>query len=185
MAKEKQPSKVLDIGCGDGLLPQKLAPFVKSVIAIEPDKKYFFQNRKCLENISNVTLIQENFQDFTSKTTDKFELIIFVASLHHMDLETPLEQVKELLAPKGMLLVVGLAGNKTILDWIISGLHVIPIRIADILHKHNKYHDIIGYKVADSKESLSEIRQQLSKLLPGANIKRAFYYRYLLCWNKQ
>ncbi|MFT4185963.1 MAG: rRNA adenine N-6-methyltransferase family protein [Micrococcaceae bacterium] len=80
IAKEKQPSKVLDVGCGDGLLPQKLAPFAKSVIAIEPDKNIFLKAEEHLENISNVTLIQENFQDFASKTTDKFEVSKFVTS---------------------------------------------------------------------------------------------------------
>jgi 2-polyprenyl-3-methyl-5-hydroxy-6-metoxy-1,4-benzoquinol methylase len=31
--------RVLDIGCGDGLLLQRLAPFAKQVVGIDPDAK--------------------------------------------------------------------------------------------------------------------------------------------------
>lgn len=80
------------------------------------------------------------------------------------------------------MLIVGLSANKSILDFLISGLLVIPIRLMDRLHGGVKD---VGVKIASPKESLSEIRQVTCEVLPNAKIQRQFYYRYLLIWDQE
>jgi hypothetical protein len=40
----------------------------------------------------------------------------------------------------------------------------------------------IGIVVADPQEGLDDIRNMVDEVLPGASVRRALYYRYLLRW---
>jgi SAM-dependent methyltransferase len=69
--------------------------------------------------LANVTIT--SFEDFDPGDA-RFDVITFVASIHHMDLSGALRKALDLLAPGGELLVVGLAADKSILDWTCAGL---------------------------------------------------------------
>jgi len=175
--------RVLDIGCGEGLLIQRLIPVATHVVGIDPDEAAITRAKKRLGLTSNVTLINTDFLTMPVPALhERFDTITCVATLHHMELRTALSKMREFLAPGGRLLVVGLSANKSILDFIISGLLVIPIRIMDRFHGGVKD---FGVKIASPKESLSEIRQVTCEVLPRAKIQRRFYYRYLLIWDKE
>ncbi|AKG35602.1 class I SAM-dependent methyltransferase [Paenibacillus durus] len=180
-AKERG-GRVLDIGCGDGLLLQRLAPFAQQVVGIDPDTQTIARAQTRLASISNVSLINGDFLAMPAPSQKElYSTVICVATLHHMDLRTALSKMRQVLAPGGRLLIVGLAADKSFIDFIISGLLVLPIRFMDRLHGGMQD---VGVRIADPKESLSEIRQAAHEVLPGANIRRRFYYRYLMSWNK-
>lgn len=174
--------RVLDIGCGDGLLLQRLAPFCDWVVGIDPDAKIIERAQKRLTTISNVSLINGDFITTPTPTQkDRYNTVICVATLHHMELRTALSKIHDSLAPGGKLLIVGLAANKSIIDLVISGLLFLPIRFMDRL---NGAVQDIGVRIATPKESISEISQVTQEIMPGAIIQRRFYYRYLLSWKK-
>ncbi|GIQ69698.1 hypothetical protein XYCOK13_25220 [Xylanibacillus composti] len=77
-------------------------------------------------------------------------------------------------------MIIGLAADKSMLDYCISGLYLFPIRLMDRLHGGMQD---IGVRLAEPKESISEIRQVARDVLPGAIIRRRFYYRYSLTWD--
>lgn len=81
----------------------------------------------------------------------------------------------------GILLVVGLAANKTPLDWMLSAAQILPLRIIGRLR--HEAHDT-GMTTAEPKESFGEIRAAARTALPGAIIRRRFYYRYSIMWRK-
>lgn len=184
----------LDVGCGDGLLLQRLAPLCSSVTGIEPHAPSLADARSRLAGAANVTLIESDFMaaDFSAAGVTaaaaedhptggrRFDLIVFVASLHHMQLEPALTKARDLLRPGGDLLVVGLAANTSAWDWAVSGLALPVIRIASRLHGETPD---IGVPIAAPRESLREIRSAARRLLPGARIRRGLYYRYLLRWS--
>jgi len=173
--------RVLDIGCGDGLLLQRLAPFFDRVVGIDPDENAIERAQNRLNTVSNVSLINGDLLSMPiPPQKDRYNTVICVATLHHMELRTALMKMHQFLAPEGRLLIVGLAANKSIIDFIISGLLVLPIRFMDRLK--GGVQDI-GVRIAAPKESLSEIRQVTHEVLPGAVIRRHFYYRYLLSWD--
>ncbi|MFC5402655.1 class I SAM-dependent methyltransferase [Cohnella soli] len=179
---KQRGGRALDIGCGEGLLLQRLAPFVEHAVGIDPDAQIIPRARTRLASVSNVSLINGDFLEMPEPAQrELYSTIVCVATLHHMELRAALQQMGRFLAPGGRLLVVGLAANKSIADFVISGLHVVPIRIMDRLH--GVVQDI-GVRIADPKESLSEIRHVAREVLPGAKIRRRFYYRYLLSWDK-
>lgn len=174
-------SHVLDIGCGDGLLLQKLATRTEHVTGIDPDSSALSQARKRFPDSTEVQVILGNFLTSPELEMGGFDLITCVATLHHMPLIPALERMRDLLAPGGQLRVVGLAANKTISDWIISGLLLVPIRLMSKVRKESGYPDMT---TALPSESLTEIREATARVLPGSRVRRRFYYRYTLAWSK-
>lgn len=169
---------VLDVGCGDGLLIERLAPHSASVTGIEPHAPTLATARSRLTDVPNVTLIGTGFLAFEPGER-RFDLIVFVASLHHMDLTVALRRARDLLRPGGDLLVVGLSANHSAWDWILSGLALPIIRIGSRLHGETYPADV---PVATPRESLRDLRSAARRLLPGVRIRRGLYYRYLLRW---
>ena len=178
----KRGGRILDVGCGDGLLLQRLAPFAQEVVGIDMDKETILLAQKRLKQYSNVSLITGDFLEMPLLSQDEqFSTIICIATLHHMELESALIKMKNSLASGGRLIIIGLAANKSIVDYILAGLSVIPIRIFDRLHGGAKGPPI---RITNPKESISEIRKVVHKILPGAEVKRRFYFRYSMTWNK-
>lgn len=169
---------VLDVGCGDGLLAQRLLPVSRSVTAIDPDPAAVQRARARLRGQAAVCRL--SFHEW-APTEARFDLITFVATLHHMDLRQSLVKARNLLRPGGELAVVGLSANKSGWDWFWSALCLPVVRVSSRVH-----HEIsdIGVAVAPPQESLREIREISGELLPGAGIRRALYYRYLLRWRR-
>lgn len=178
---KKRGGRVLDIGCGDGLLLQRLAPHVQQVVGIDPDPEIIARAHTRLASIPNVVLIEGDFLTIPPPPQEeRYATIICVATLHHMDLRAALLKIRQFLAPGGRLLVIGLAANKTFLDYLLSGLVMLPIRIMDRIHGGMQD---IGVRLAEPKESLREIRRAANEVLPGSIARHRFYYRYLLSWD--
>jgi SAM-dependent methyltransferase len=171
---------VLDVGCGEGLLAQRMAPVSGFVTGIDPDPAAVRRARDRLAGLPNVAVEEVGFDDYDAGSA-RFDLIVFVASLHHLDLRASLTKAQRLLRPGGEIAVVGLSANKTAGDWLWSAVCLPAVRIGSWLHA--EFRDI-GVPVAEPKENLAEIRHIADDVLPGAHIRRALYYRYLLRWQK-
>ena len=169
---------VLDIGCGDGLLAQRLAPVSRSVTGIDPDPVAIGRAAHRLASHRHVAVSEADFHGYHAGAR-RFDLITFVASLHHMGLRTSLVKARQLLTPTGEIAVVGISANKTVRDWVWSALCVPPARLGSWLHSETRN---IGVVVTDPQEGLDEIRRTADEVLPGASVRRALYYRYLLRW---
>ena len=164
---------VLDVGCGDGLLVQRLAGVCREVTGVDNESAALLRART-LPTIQSAT-----FDNFSPDQL--FDTIIFVASLHHMDTRCALIKAKNMLRPGGQILVVGLARNSSLMDWAISGALLPVVKISSYLHKET--HDP-NMRTAAPTLSLRDIRNIANDVLPGAHIRRALYYRYLLRWTK-
>lgn len=169
---------VLDVGGGDGLLAQRLCGVCRSVTAIEPDPAAARRAAERVAAVANVTVVQTDFQRFEPDGR-RFDLVCFVASLHHMDLRTALVKARELLTPNGEIAVVGLSANKSVVDWAWALTCLVPAAIGSRLHHETPD---IGVVMTDPKESLDEIRRTADEVIPGASVRRTLYYRYLLRW---
>jgi 2-polyprenyl-3-methyl-5-hydroxy-6-metoxy-1,4-benzoquinol methylase len=169
---------VLDIGCGDGLLAQRLAPVSRSVTGIDTDPAAIARAADRLASLRHVTVSQADFQDYQAGAR-RFDLITFVASLHHMDLRASLVKARDLLTPTGEIAAVGCSANKTVRDWVWSAMCVPAAPIGSWLHSETRN---IGVFVQDPHEGLDDIRNMVDEVLPEASVRRALYYRYLLRW---
>ena len=182
IARSQRHRDVLDVGCGDGLLLQRLAPMARSLTGIDPDAESLARAEQRLAGVghtTNVALRQGIFPDL--HVDGDFDLITFVASLHHMDLRDSLAGAARLLRPGGDLLVVGLSATRTATDWAWLALIWPWASCASALHK--ELHDA-GVATRDPREDLGTIRAMAGQLLPGVRIRRGLYYRYLLRWTR-
>lgn len=114
--------EVLDIGCGDGLLVEKLATKATRVIGLGPDPQAVSQAQGRLAETPNAQVVLGSSLPALELDGRSFDLITCVATLHHMPLVAALEQMKAKLKPGGRLYIVGLSANKTEWDWIVSGV---------------------------------------------------------------
>jgi 16S rRNA G1207 methylase RsmC len=173
----QQRGDVLDVGCGDGLLAHRLAPVSRSVTGIDPDGTAIQRAADRLAAHKQVTVSREAFDAY--QPGRRFDLITFVASLHHVDLQASLVKAREMLAPMGEIAVVGLSANKTVRDWLWCAMCVPPAWLGSRLHSETRN---VGVVVTDPREGLDDIRRIVDDVLPGASVRRTLYYRYLLRW---
>lgn len=171
---------VLDVGCGDGLLAARLATVSRTVTALEPDPGAERLARARLWSRPDVTVSNHDFLSFDPGER-RFDVITFVASLHHMPLRPALSRARELLTCGGELAVVGLSADKTIGDFAWAASRLPWVRIGSRWHREVRD---VGVVTTDPCENLAEIRGVVRDVLPGAKLRRALYYRYLLRWRK-
>lgn len=170
---------VLDVGCGDGALLELLAGVCERAVGVEADP---LAAQSAAERVgSGGAVICGDFMAAEDLAPTSFDTITCVACLHHMPLEAALTHMAGLLRPSGRLLVIGLAANRSVADWAISALMVIPAKLSGWIHKERTYPDM---RVAQPRESLGEIRAVATRLLPGVRVKRRLYWRYSLEWTK-
>ncbi|WP_366180014.1 methyltransferase [Actinomyces timonensis] len=174
--------RVLDVGCGDGLLAQRLAAVSEEVVGIEADPVTAQRARERLTGVRNADVHRLDVlgADVVG-LLGRFETVTCVAVLHHLPLEAGLERLAELVAPGGRLIVVGLAANRSAWDWLLSAASILPIRIASAWHHESRDIDV---PVVQPRESLAEIRRVAARVLPGSRVRRRFYYRYTLTWER-
>ena len=160
----RRGGRALDVGCGEGLLSARLAGVCREVIGIDSDERALARAQRRLERTPNARVLAHDIMDpDLPGRLGAFETVTCVAVLHHL----PLEE--------------GLAANKNPWDWIVSGLSVLPIRVIGAWHHEARD---IGVVTTRARESLGEIRAAASRILPGARLRRRFYYRYSLVWDR-
>ena len=170
-------ASVLDVGCGDGTLCAYLDDDGRSVTGIDPDEACILtaRARRC-ENAEFLC------GDFLTQPFDrKFDAVVFVASLHHMEMKPAVQKATALLNPGGRLLIVGLAKPSSVRDYLIEALRVIPCAVISRV-KHMKTSEERHIPVSYALPAMNGVRKMMRELLPGATLRYGLYYRYLLKW---
>jgi SAM-dependent methyltransferase len=84
-------ARVLDVGCGDGALVERLAEAGFDSVGVDPNAP------------AAPRLVRERVEDATG--IGRFDAVCSVMALHHADLEPVLESIGGLLRPGGLVLV--------------------------------------------------------------------------------
>jgi 2-polyprenyl-3-methyl-5-hydroxy-6-metoxy-1,4-benzoquinol methylase len=170
---------VLDVGCGEGLLVQRLAAVSRGVVGVDSDPESVRRARERLQSIDNASVELMRFEDLDVDERS-FDVITFVARLHHLLLSETLRKARQILSPGGELAIVSLSANKAIADWTWAALCTPVARVGSWLYRETRN---IGVPVAEPCESLGEIRRVAANdVLPRAVIRRGLHYRYRLLW---
>jgi SAM-dependent methyltransferase len=179
-AARRLKGPILDVGCGDGLLVSKLAPLGDRVLGLDPDFTAVTVARKRCVGFANVEIQQTGFLE-AMMNDGEFALITSVASLHHMDSRLALHRAARLLRPGGVLYIVGIPKLDTRSDFVWARSQMARALIIGRLRREYSPHEI---PTAPSDLSFDEVRALASEVLPGAQVKRAPYYRYTLRWTR-
>lgn len=173
--------RILDAGCGDGALLAYLDDGKKELFGIDIDK--FAIDRAKQENASEkISYDICSFDDIDENR--QFDAIVFVAAIHHMNMNDALQKAKKMLAPGGTLIIVGLAKPSTFGDKVIEAGRVVPSKIITRMRKMQSAEDL-GLTVSFDMPTMDHVRQVIAEELPGASWRQALHYRYLLKWVKE
>ncbi|MGC4942620.1 class I SAM-dependent methyltransferase [Kribbella sp. DT2] len=174
-------TEALDVGCGTGNLVRRLASVFPAVTGIEADVPTAELARRTTEGLANVRILNEPFD---ASHRNRYDLITFVAVLHHLPLHATLEKVRELLRPGGRLVVVGLSRESPAdLPWSVASLILNPV-VGVVVHprRARETPQQMTAPVAMAAESFEEIARTAERVLPGAQLRRALFWRYTLAW---
>lgn len=178
----KNKNKILDVGCGDGTLEFCLANDNNDITGLDIDADILSVANKKNKN-KNVRFIYGNFLEYDFKE-EKYDSIVFVASIHHMDMEKAIIKSKQLLDENGIILIVGLAQPSNVIDWIIEVFRILPSKIISKL-KHIKTSENLSINVKYEIPTMGTIRNICNKEFKKYKIRYGLHYRYLLYWIKK
>ena len=179
-SKTRGCRRVLDVGCGNGELALLLACDGRSVTGIDPSEECIAEARARVGR-ENVCFVCASLEDFDAE--GPYDAIVFVASLHHMDMRGAIARAKELLAAWGVIAVVGLASPSSVLDRALDVLRIIPSWVSSRLHRMRTSEEL-GVPTSYDLPTMAQVRGLASELLPGATIRPGLHWRYLLLWKK-
>ena len=178
----RRGGRALDVGCGEGLLVQRLAAVCEEAVGIEADPATVERARARLAGVRGAVVRRADVLDPALRgEVGVFRTVTCVAVLHHLPLEEGLRALSGFVAPGGRLCVVGLAADEGLGDRALSVLSVLPNWVASRWHREVRD---IGVPVAPPRESLREIRAVAARVLPGCRLRRRMYWRYRLTWDR-
>jgi len=176
----------VDVGCGRGLLAARLSEHVAAVIGLDRDAGMVAEARRSYAG-PRVRIVQAVFPD-VDLPTGEVDLVTMVASLHHLDTALALSRCRDLLAPGGRLLVVGLSRPQSVLDglWESAALLLNPLMG---MVRHPRVAPAEGHEgppmpVQEASLTYAEVAAVAASELPGARLRRRLFFRYTLEWTK-
>lgn len=165
--------RALDAGCGQGLLTRQLASRAKTVTGIDLDLPL----TPAME--ANTTFLQGDIMTHPFPLAS-FDFIAAVATLHHLPLQPALARFRDLLAPGGVLAILGLYRPATLTDYAVAAAALPFSRLMRLRHDTAS----IDARLHPPTETLHDIRAAATHLLPGATLRRRLFHRYTLLWRK-
>ncbi len=169
---------VLDVGCGDGDLAGELADRAARVLAVDRDGDCVARAAARLAGRENVEV-----RALDVMTADlplaSFDAVVTVAVLHHLELRAGLVRLASLVAPGGMLGVVGLARSRTGYDLAHDVAGAVLTRARS--RRHGGYREVVA-PMQDPDETYAEVLKLATLLLPGVRYRRHALFRYSLVW---
>lgn len=196
--------RVLDVGCGRGLLLSRLRGNFEEVLGVDADAAMAAASTERFAGDPAVSVRRARFEEVDGE----LDTITMVAVLHHLPLEPALRHAAGLLAPGGRLLVVGLARAESLTDlaWDLRssllnplvGLIKHPQRVRIPVDDGGGGSDSRGSDSSDSEiaddepampvrdptETFAEISRTARAVLPGARLRRRLFFRYTLEWTR-
>ncbi len=101
-------SRLLDVGCGPGVLTIAFADHVAEAIGLDPDAEMLAEGarRAVHGGIANIRWVQALAEDIPALDLGRFKLVTFGQSFHWTDRERVAEAVYEILEPGGALALI-------------------------------------------------------------------------------
>ncbi len=201
------PAVVVDVGCGEGALLARLRSHgVARVVGIDPDRAMAAVAARRFAHDDAVTVERCSFFDLARGDAlvpaTGATAVTMIASLHHCaherGLEVSLAQARDLLAPGGRLLVVGLGRPSGPADYAVDAVSIVANPVMGAAKKIARRLTGAGgaafaapvagldtMPVRDPGESFADVVAAAAAALPGARVRRRLWFRYTLEWTRE
>src|ERR1700677_2259316 len=100
--------RLLDVGCGPGILTVRLAHLFEGAVGLDPDPAMIAEGRRAARerDIANITWIQARAEDLPAVAPGPYRLVTFGQSFYWTDERHVAETVYDMLEPGGTLALI-------------------------------------------------------------------------------
>ncbi len=175
--------RALDVGCGAGLFAERIGEKVPDVVGIDRDSE-MMRTASAASRSPHVQYLAAEIMA-AELPLGSFDFVSCLSALHHIPLRPALERLGSLLAPGGVLAILGHYRLATPFDYAyaaITGALDLPIGVAR--HRTQARVRRSTGIVADWHDRLGEIRTEARFVFPGAKVRRHMYDRYSLVYRR-
>ncbi|MCI2238352.1 class I SAM-dependent methyltransferase [Paenibacillus sp. TRM 82003] len=179
------PSRInaaLDIGCGTGDLVRRLSRRAGHVTGLDADPASIDTARRLLHEQGNVDFRCEDL--LSADLPGGYDVITALAVLHHVPFEPALSRLRDLLAPGGTLVVLGVYREEEPSDHLLSAAAVpanLVMGTVKTLQRRSSQRPIaMSAPAAPTTTTLREIRDIANRQTPRASLRRHLFWRYSL-----
>jgi 2-polyprenyl-3-methyl-5-hydroxy-6-metoxy-1,4-benzoquinol methylase len=179
----------LEIGCGIGTFSRLLSTRAKLVTAIDLSPKMIETAKNLSKSHTNIDfqiadILETNFPD------EHFDVIVSVATFHHLPLEQVLPKLKKALKPRGKLLILDVLRMKSVQDFLVGAVAV-PLSLALKIFHNGLARPTKAEREAwehhaktDCFLSFSKAKQIYRSYFEKASVQRHLFFRYSVIWEK-
>lgn len=171
LARAPRDGRVLDVGCGDGLLLRLLAQRCREVTGVDP-----WTDPSVVADVPNATVLRSDFLAAPLEPAS-FDLVCSFTAIHHLPFEAALARMAGLLRPGGRLVVSSIV-RYTPWGYALGGV-TIPFHRWSVRTRGWYEHPA---PVAQTAMTLRDVRAVARRVVPGARVRRRLYWRYTLTW---
>ncbi len=180
---------VLEIGCGTGALSRGLARMANRVVALDLSPEMIRLARDRTKSNQRIEYQVADLLDWLVQK-DMFDCVVSVATLHHLCYEEVLPRIRQAVRPGGCFVALDLRRDEVPSDRVMSVLSF-PMNIALRLASTGRFRPCASVRQAwerhgrsDRYLSYTEARRIFEHFLPGASVRRHFFWRYSVVWRK-
>lgn len=98
-------SRVLEIGCGPGILTFDLAEITESIVALEPSYEAYEMARKKGERLAHVRFVNSTFEEW-DRQGERFDAVVAASCFHWISPEGRDRKIVECLQANGSLILL-------------------------------------------------------------------------------
>jgi SAM-dependent methyltransferase len=100
--------RLLDVGCGPGVLTVRLAPLFEEAVGLEPDREMLAEAQRAASDtrLANARWVQGLAEDLPDAAPGPFRLVSFGQSFHWTDELLVAEKVYDVLEPGGAMALI-------------------------------------------------------------------------------
>ncbi|MDR2246493.1 MAG: class I SAM-dependent methyltransferase [Treponema sp.] len=177
---------ILDVGCGTGELTKKLVPYSSEIIGIDVSENMINEAGK-RNNDRKINYIKVSAEKYLEDIDRKFDVIISIAALHHMNEEKILETMRNRLTKEGKIIILDLVKG-SIVDYV-GAMTAVPLSIILRLKNNGKARITKEQREAweghfhyDNYLTIKEVKSIVRKKLGKAKVKKHLFWRYSIVY---
>jgi len=179
VARRRVRVTAIDVGTGDGMLAAQLHAFIPLVIGLDSSEH---QVRVSADRFGGSPGLEFRFGDLRDASVPEapFDFVACSATIHHLDLATGLGRLRDLTAPGGTLVVIGLGRKATPGE---RALAFASLFVSRMMRARHGWYDH-GAPMEEPHQAYGDIERTVREVLPGARFRRRLYWRYSIVWDR-